>query len=111
MELSFQFSLEIIRYAKILIERHDYEIGRQLIRCGTSIGANVKEAQNGESKSDFRHKMKIALKEADETEYWLLLVREIYNDFQLQKLLDHLLQIIKLLNKIISTTTKSINTR
>jgi four helix bundle protein len=58
-----------VKYAELLEGRKKYVISNQIIRSGTSIGANVKEAQNAESKADFIHKMKIALKEADENEY------------------------------------------
>jgi four helix bundle protein len=57
----------------LLEAHHKYVIAKQILKAGTSIGANVREAQNAESKIDFIHKMKIAAKEADETEYWLLL--------------------------------------
>src|SRR5574338_1301072 len=70
------FSLAIIEYAEQLEEQKKYVVSRQLLRSGTSIGANVREAQNAESKSDFIHKFKIAAKEAEETEYWLLICKK-----------------------------------
>ncbi len=70
---SFEFSKNIIEFAERLEKERKFVVSNQLIKSGTSIGANVKEAQNGESKKDFIHKLKIALKEADETEYWLFL--------------------------------------
>ncbi len=73
VELTLNFALKIIKYVELLERNHKYVIGRQLLKAGTSIGANVREAQNAESRIDFIHKMKIAAKEADETEYWLLL--------------------------------------
>lgn len=73
VDLTFEFALNIIRYVELLEKGHKYVIARQLLKAGTSIGANVREAQNAESKADFIHKLKIAAKEADETEYWLLL--------------------------------------
>lgn len=69
----FDFSLMIIDYAEILETNKKYVLAKQLLRSGTSIGANVREAQRAESKADFKHKMNIALKEAEESEYWLLL--------------------------------------
>jgi four helix bundle protein len=69
--LTFQFALDIVRFTEQLESAKKFSVAKQLIRCGTSIGANVREAQNAESKSDFIHKSKIAAKEADETEYWL----------------------------------------
>ena len=73
LKLSFEFSLFILSYCGSLDQLHRYAISKQLIRSGTSIGANSMEAQNGESKADFIHKIKIAAKEADETQYWLTL--------------------------------------
>src|SRR6476620_7970129 len=73
VDLTFEFSLEIIRYTSLLEKERKFVLARQLLRSGTSIGANVREAQNAESKADFIHKMKIAAKEADETLYWLIL--------------------------------------
>jgi four helix bundle protein len=75
LKLSFEFSLLIIEYTEELEIRKRFVIAKQLLRSGTSIGANVKEAQNAESKADFIHKIKIAAKEADETEYWLELCK------------------------------------
>ena len=68
---SFQFACEIVKYCDSLKENRDFELASQLIRSGTSIGANTREAQRGVSKKDFKHKFGIALKEADETKYWL----------------------------------------
>lgn len=71
------FALRIIKLYKYLTqEQKEYTISKQLLRSGTSIGANVKEAERGQSKADFYHKMNIALKEASETEYWLELLHE-----------------------------------
>jgi len=86
-----------------------YVLARQLLRSGTSIGANVREAQNAESKADFIHKMKIAAKETDETEYWLELCRQSENYPNPDKLLMQIIEIKKLLNAIISTMKKKIN--
>ncbi len=77
VEKSKNFALRIIKLYKYLIsEKREYVISKQLLRCGTSIGANVKEAIRGQSKADFYSKMNIALKEASETEYWLELIYE-----------------------------------
>ena len=69
-----EFSRLIIRFHPKLIGEKQFEIARQLIRSGTSIGANAREAQRAESRKDFRHKLKISLKEAEETKYWLELI-------------------------------------
>jgi four helix bundle protein len=71
--ISFEFALLIIEYSELLGTNRKYVIARQLLKSGTSIGANIREAQRGESKADFIHKLKISHKEAEETEYWLLL--------------------------------------
>ena len=70
---TIDFSLAIIKYCEVLEQERKYVIAKQLLRSATSIGANVFEAQNAESKADFIHKMKIAAKEASETLYWLIL--------------------------------------
>src|SRR5215217_6653486 len=73
VDKTIDFSLAIISYCKKLEGIKKYVIAKQLLKSGTSIGANVFEAQNAESKIDFIHKMKIAGKEASETLYWLVL--------------------------------------
>jgi four helix bundle protein len=77
-EKTFQFALEIVRLCRSLDERVGVERtpGKQLLRSGTSIGANVEEAQAGQSKADFISKYAVALKEARETIYWLRLLKE-----------------------------------
>lgn len=73
LNLSFDFALEIISYTELLESKKKYNMANQLFKSGTAVHANIREAQNAESKADFIHKMKIAAKEADETEGWLLL--------------------------------------
>lgn len=73
VEKSLDFSVEIVKFCELLDSNRQYVIAKQLLRSGTSIGANVYEAQHAESKADFIHKMKIAIKEANETLYWLLI--------------------------------------
>ena len=104
VELSFEFALDIIEYTEILQEQRKYIIANQILKSGTSIGANVREAQNAESKADFIHKMKIAIKEADETEYWLLLCMMSKDYPKNDKLTEKLSVIINILSKIISTS-------
>jgi len=104
VEKSFQFALKIVLYCELLEDRKKFVLSRQLLRSGTSIGANVREAQNAESKADFIHKIKLAAKEADETEYWLLICKNSpsypFND----ELLCDIQELIKILSKIISTS-------
>ncbi|MCO5936097.1 four helix bundle protein [Mucilaginibacter sp. RB4R14] len=79
VELTFNFSLKIIAFTEVLESQKNFNLANQLFRSGTSIGANVREAQGAESKVDFRHKCKIAYKEAQETEYWLMLCKHVEN--------------------------------
>ena len=72
---TFNFALEIIDFSEMLFTEKRFSLANQIFKAGTSVGANVREAQNAESKADFIHKMKISAKEADETEYWLLLCK------------------------------------
>lgn len=75
VDKSLDFAVRIVNLRKYLVNEHnEYVMSKQLLRCGTSIGANVAEAQRGQSKADFIAKMTIALKEANETEYWLKLL-------------------------------------
>jgi four helix bundle protein len=106
VDLTFEFSLKIIRYASLLEKEKRFVLARQLLRSGTSIGANVREAQNAESKADFIHKMKIAAKEADEAEYWLLLLDKLENHPLCKDLLTECGSIIRVLSKIIGSSRK-----
>jgi len=101
---TFQFALDIVQFCELLEENRKFVISRQLLKSGTSIGANVREAQNAESKADFIHKIKIAAKEADETEYWLQICKNSPQYPFNEQLLVDLTDIIKILSKIISTS-------
>ena len=104
VDKTFQFSLKIMDFAEELQEQRKYVFANQLLKSGTSIGANVREAQNAESKADFIHKMKIAAKEADETEYWLTLCSLNNNYPDNSELLLEIEEIIRILSKIISSS-------
>ena len=85
VDKSFSFAVRIVNVYKHLTQlQKEYVMSKQLLRCGTSIGANIAEAQRGQSKADFRAKMSIALKEANETDYWIRLLykTEYLNDTQ-----------------------------
>ncbi len=104
---SFQFSIKIVEIYKILIEtKREYVMSKQLLRSGTSIGANVREAEHAESKADFIHKLSIALKEANETEYWLDLLYETayLNVLMYNTLKKDITEILKLLISIVKST-------
>ena len=107
VEKSFQFALQVVLYCELLEENRKYVVSRQLLRSGTSIGANVREAQNAESKADFIHKIKLAAKEADETDYWLSICKHTPTYPFDEKLLIHVHELMKILSKIISSSKGS----
>jgi four helix bundle protein len=106
VDLNFEFSLLIIEFTELLQLQKKFNMANQLFRSGTSIGACVREAQNAETKADFVHKMKIAAKEADETEYWLKLCFNSKNYPNTAMLLEKIESINKVLSKIISSTKR-----
>lgn len=110
VQLTFEFALNIISFSETLNSLKKFNLSNQLFRSGTSIGANVKEAQNAESKADFIYKMKIAIKEAEETEYWLLLCKHSDEYPNADQLHDKLTSITKIINKIIGTSKQQIKT-
>lgn len=104
VDLTFNFSLKVIQFTEELEAKRKFNMANQLFRSGTAIGANVREAQGAESKSDFRHKCKIAYKEAEETEYWLSLCKHAANYPFEENMYNDIQSIIKVLGKIISST-------
>lgn len=79
VKLSFEFALEVVKYVELLEAKRKFVIANQLLKSGTSVGANIWEAQNAESKADFIHKLKISAKECEETKYWLLIANHSEN--------------------------------
>ena len=107
LDKTIKFSLDIIRYCDLLESERKYVIARQLLKSGTSIGANTFEAQNAESKNDFIHKLKIAAKEIEETKYWLTLC-EFSESYPFDDSLKNQINEIGLIiYKIISSSKKS----
>lgn len=105
---SFDFALRIIRLYSRLQEQREYVLSRQLLRSGTSIGANVTEASAGQSRKDFLSKMSIASKEARETKYWLLLLHESgLAKVGVSAELSDVEELIRKLNSIVKTTGAS----
>lgn len=108
---TFEFALEVVRLCRKLDERSwvARTIGKQLLRSGTSIGANIEEAQAGQSRADFINKYSIALKEARETIYWLRLLSESDKqvDNQIEKLQHEAGEITKILGSIIVNAKKN----
>jgi four helix bundle protein len=93
-----------MEFTELLESKKKFNMSNQLFRSGISVGANVREAQNAESRADFIHKMKISAKEADETEYWLLLCKHSRSYPDPGELIAAIQSIIKVLSKIISSS-------
>ncbi len=104
LKLTLEFSLLIIEYCEELEMNKKFVISNQLLKSGTTIGANIREAQNAESMNDFIHKFKITAKEIDETMYWLELCQLSKNYPNSEYLTEKLVNISKIVNKIISTS-------
>jgi len=110
-ERTFAFALTVVRLCQLIEKQTDVyrTLGRQLLRSGTSIGANTEEAQAGQSRADFISKYAIALKEARETIYWLRLIRETgsINDDSIKTLIQEAGEISKIIGSIIVNTKKA----
>ena len=107
---SFDFAIRIVRLYKHLTEnKNEYVVSKQLVRSGTSIGANVSEAERGQSRADFVSKMSIALKEANETQYWLRLLNatDYLSKTEYESISSDLNEIISLLVSICKTAKKN----
>jgi four helix bundle protein len=113
-EKSFAFALRIVKLAKYLQEeKKEFVLSRQVLRSGTAIGALVREAEHAESKADFAHKMNIALKEANETLYWLELLQqsEYITGQSFNSMQSDSEELIKLLVSIVKTTRENLQAR
>ena len=108
-EKTYKFSLQIIALYKQLKDQNEYVLSKQILRSGTSIGANTEEASAAQSRKDFISKMSIASKEARETNYWLRLLRdsELCSDIDLSKLISESQEIIAILTSIVKTSQKN----
>ncbi|MDA3823030.1 MAG: four helix bundle protein [Bacteroidales bacterium] len=106
-EKSFAFSLRIIKMCRFLNdEKREFVLSKQLLRSGTAIGALVREAEQAESKADFIHKMAIALKEANETDYWieLLFQSETISNKEYESINPQIVELCKILTSIVKTS-------
>lgn len=106
---SFAFAVRIVNLSRLLsTEKKEFVLSKQLLRSGTAIGALVREAEQAESKADFVHKLAIALKEANETEYWVLLLRETeyLSAAEAESLISDNKELLKLLTSIINSTKR-----
>ncbi len=102
---TYDFALSIVKLYKIMLEQNEYIISKQIVRSGTSIGANVEEALAGQSRKDFISKMAISSKEARETNYWLRLLKDSnICHLELDKLIDDSEEIIRILTAIVKTS-------
>jgi len=107
---SYEFALRMIKAYKFLNEeKREFVLSKQMLRSGTSIGALVREAEQAQSKADFISKMNIALKEANETEYWLLLLKDsnYIDEKSFESIHNDCVEVIKLLISIIKTTKEN----
>ena len=107
---SYQFSLDIINMYKKMIAQKEFILSKQLLRSGTSIGANVEEASAAQSKKDFISKMAIASKEARETNYWLRLLRDsaFCKNINYTEIIENSEEIIRILTSIVKTSSTKI---
>lgn len=103
---TFVFATEIVYLYKVLVEKKEFVLSRQMLRSGTSIGANVRESEHAESRADFIHKLSIALKEANETEYWIDLLYEtkFLDEIEFLSIKSKNIELLKLLTSIINTS-------
>ena len=112
LDKSFDFAIRVIKlYKHLCDDKKEYILSKQLIRSGTSIGANINEAQAGQSKRDFIAKMSIASKEARESKYWIdLLIKTDYlniNENHVKSLLNDIEEIVKLLTSIVKSSQEN----
>jgi len=110
-EKSFDFAIRIVKLYKYLMEeKKEFVLSKQILRSGTSIGANINEAQQGQSKKDFLMKMNISLKECTETKYWieLLSATDFINLEQKNSIMNDCIEIEKMLTSIVKTTSESL---
>ncbi len=106
---SLDFAIRVVNLHKFLKKKKEFVMSKQLMRCGTSIGAMVREAQRGESRADFVHKLSVSLKEANEAEYWIILLyrTEYLTEDMYTSIYKDCCELIALLVKIIKTTKEN----
>ncbi len=108
---SMDFAVRCVKLAKFLRENyHEHDLASQILKSGTSIGANVREALRGQSRVDFRAKMNISLREANETQYWIELLRRVgyLSEGEYQSIFNDCTSLCKLLMSIVKSTSQSI---
>lgn len=110
---SFGFAIRVVNLYKLLsVERREHVLSKQILRSGTSVGANVREALNAESQADFIHKLAIAQKECDETLYWLELLKEtnFITEMEFKSIHNDAIENLKIIRSIILTSKKQLIT-
>ena len=110
-EKSFAFALRTVKlFGYLKKQKNEYDLSKQMMRSGTSVGANIREAQNAESKLDFIHKLSISQKECDETLYWLELLfkAEYLTELEFDSIYKEGTEILKILKSVIITTKQNI---
>ncbi|MBM6992327.1 MAG: four helix bundle protein [Prevotella sp.] len=108
---SMDYAVRCMRLAKFLRETyHEYDLASQVLKSGTSVGANVREALRGQSRADFRAKMNISLREANESQYWLELLKRVgfLSETEYQSMFEDCTTLCKLLMSIVRSTSESI---
>ncbi|MEA2077025.1 MAG: four helix bundle protein [Candidatus Marinimicrobia bacterium] len=111
LDKSIEFAIRIVKtYQYLRFDKKEYVMSKQLLKAGTSIGANMKEAIQAQSKKNFLSKTNIALKEASETEYWIdILIRTDYLNQNANSLMNDCIEVNKILQSIVKTTKKNLN--
>ncbi len=107
---TFTFAIRVVNLYKILVsDRKEFIMSKQFLRSGTSVGANVREAINDQSRADFIHKLSISQKECDETIYWLELMKEtnFISEIEFKSMNDDAIEILKIIRSIIITSKNS----
>ncbi len=108
-EKAYKFALRIVKlYQYLANEKREFVMSKQVLRSGTSIGANIEEANQAQSKMDFIHKLSISQKESYETHYWIRLLRD--SDFLSEKLANSLLEDCEEIQKLITSSIKTAKT-
>lgn len=108
---SYAFAIRVVKlYKHLSQDKKEFVLSKQMLRSGTAIGALIKEAEHAQSKADFLNKMNVALKEANETEYWLMLMKdtEYLSETEFQSIKNDCLELLKLLISIVKSTKTSL---
>jgi four helix bundle protein len=109
---SFEFAIRVVKlYQFLCSDKNEFVLSKQLLRCGTSVGAMIRESEHSESKADFIHKLSIAQKEINEAIYWIELLNatQYLSKLEFESIYNDAVEIIKLITSIIKSTKTNIN--